>query len=53
MVNILYYKYIFTFKHTVIHFDIQLKNFDSIALISIYSNIWETDYEKKNKSKRK
>ncbi len=53
MVNILYYKYIFTLKHIVIHFDIHLKNFYSLALISVYLNIRETGYEKKNKSKRK
>lgn len=46
--NILYYKYIFTFKHIVIHFDIHLKNFDSLALVSVYLNIGETGYEKKN-----
>lgn len=53
MVNILYYKYIFTFKHIVIHFDNHLKKFSSLALVSIYSNIWETGYEKKNEAKRK
>ena len=53
MTNILYYKYIFTLKHLVIHFDIYLQNFNSLALVSIYLNIRETGYEKKNETKRK